>query len=90
MRARRAEGGHPLDVAERLQQSEGFDDLGDACDAVAVSLGDLEKERGAFMTEEEVEVLRKLVEVLRKRRGLSQAAAAEPGDVPPSSAKPLA
>ena len=57
---------HPLDVAERYQLSEGFDDLGDACRTLVESLEALERERGAHMAEEELQTLRRLTDALRE------------------------
>ena len=63
---------HPLDVAERYQQEEGFDDLLDACQALVESLEAFERDRAAHMTDAELENLRQLVDILREQKGQSQ------------------
>ena len=65
LKKRAATREHPLDVAERYQLHEGFDDLGDACRALVESLEALDRERSAHMTEGELENLRRLTGALR-------------------------
>ena len=74
---KRAAGGHPLDTAESVQVEEGFDDLGNACGSIRVSLVDSRVARRAFLSSQELANLRKLEEELRVRKGVSQEAEVE-------------
>ena len=76
----RQRGGHPLDVAEKLQLAEGFDDLDSARDAIVGSLEAFGRDQGAFVKTEEKNAMRQLRDILKERRGASQAAEPEEDD----------